>query len=179
MSEVDKNSETFAPTSNGRMSAKRKVFGKPLSEYVAFQKVFLGLIGIVGVTRLGLSLGGVPDGSVKWFSMSVVAAVGIFYYGAVSQLRGFGNYKQLLPLLLIQNVFSNSIAILGIALTIAGFPNVFGALEYSGPFYHTHEWAHIVGHVIGGMGVFSIVGWGVASLVMLITKKVTPRPALA
>jgi len=33
--------------------------------------------------------------------------------------------------------------------------------------------------VIGGMGIFSLVGWGVASFVMLITKKVVPRRALA
>ena len=54
MSKVDKNSEKLVPTSYGRMSEKGKVFGKPLSEYVAFQKAFLGLIGIVGITRLGL-----------------------------------------------------------------------------------------------------------------------------
>ena len=35
---------------------------------------------------------------------------------------------------MIQNVLANSIAIIGIALTIAGFPNIFGAPEFSGPF---------------------------------------------
>ena len=94
-------------------------------------------------------------------------------------MRRFGSYKQLLSLILIQSVLANSIAIIGIALTIAGFPNIFGAAEFSGPFYHAHQGAHILGHVIGGMGIFSLVGWGVASFVMLITKKVVPRRALA
>ncbi len=154
------------------------MFGKRLSEYVAFQKAFLILIAIAGTTRLGLSLARVPDGTAKWFSMTAVAVAGIFYYGAAVFTSGFGGYKQILPLLVIQNVLANSITIVGIALTIAGFPNIFGAIEYSGPFYQRHQWAHILGHVIGGMGVFSIVGWGVASLVLLITKKLAPRAAL-
>jgi len=49
-------------------------------------------------------------------------------------MRRFGSYKQLLSLILIQSVLANSIAIIGIALTIAGFPNIFGAPEFSGPF---------------------------------------------
>ena len=110
--------------------------------------------------------------------MTVVAAASIFYSDTAVHRRGFGGYKQLLPLLLIQNVLANSIAIIGIALTIAGFPNIFGAPEFTGPF-PAHQWAHILGDVIGGMGVFCIVGWGVASLIMLITKKLPPKPAVA
>ena len=37
-----------------------KIFGKPLSEYIAFAKVFMILIFVAGVTRLALSLNGVP-----------------------------------------------------------------------------------------------------------------------
>jgi hypothetical protein len=41
------------------------VLGKRLSEYFAFQKVFLAVIAVVGVARLGLSLVGAPDGTVN------------------------------------------------------------------------------------------------------------------
>ena len=174
----DQNLEAGVPISKDLVSTTGKVLGKRLSEYFAFQKVFLALIAVAGVARLGLSLAGVPDGTAKWFSLTVVAAASIFYYGTAAHMRSFGGYKQLLPLLLIQNVLANSIAIIGIALTIAGFPNIFGAPEFTGPF-PAHQWAHILGHVIGGMGIFSLVGWGMASFVMLITKKVVPRRALA
>ncbi len=173
MDMVEKTSPPSVPTSD-----RTGVFGKRFSEYVRFQQVFLGLIAVVGITRLGLSLSGMPNATVKWFSMTVVSAVGIFYYGIAVHTKAFGSYKQLLPLLVIQNVLGNSIAIVGIALTIAGLPNIFGAPEYSPPFF-AHQWGHMLGHVIGGMGIGSILGWGVASLVMLITKKVAPRPALA
>ena len=130
----DKKLEAGVPISKDRVSETGKVFGKRLSEYFAFQKVFLALIAMAGVARLGISLAGVPDGTAKWFSMTVLAAASIFYYGTAVHMRRFGSYKQLLALLLIQSVLANSIAIIGIALTIAGFPNIFGAPECSGPF---------------------------------------------
>ena len=52
------------------------IFGKPLSEYVAFAKVFLMLIVIVGMARLALSLAGVENDTVKWLSITVVSLVG-------------------------------------------------------------------------------------------------------
>ena len=36
---------------------------------------------------------------------------------------------------------------------------------------------HIGGHVIGGMIVGPLIGWAIASLIMLITKKVKPTPS--
>ncbi len=164
---------------NSPASEKGKVFGKSLSEYIRFQMVFLALVALAGIARLAMSLAGMPDATVRWSSMTVVNLVAILYYGVAVHTKGFGSYKQLLPLMVIQSVLANSIAIVGIALTIAGVPNIFGAPEYSGPLFAAHQWGHMLGHVIGGMGIGSILGWGVASLVMLITKKVAPRPALA
>ena len=152
------------------------MFGKSLSDYVRFQGVFLGLIAAVGVARLGLSLAGLPNETVKWLAMTVVGLAGILYYGVAVHRSGFGSYKQIFPLVLIQNVIANSIAIIGILLSMAGIANIFAASEYSGPFVEM-QWAHILGHVVLGMGVGSLLGWGVGSLVMLITKKVAPRPA--
>ena len=75
----DKKLEAGVPLSKDRVSETGKVLGKRLSEYFAFQKVFLALIAMAGVARLGISLAGVPDGTAKWFSMTVLAAASIFY----------------------------------------------------------------------------------------------------
>src|SRR5262245_25117594 len=71
MQNGDQNLEAGVPTSRDRLGETAEVFGKRLSEYVAFQKVILALVALVGITRLGLSLAGVPDGTAKWFSMTV------------------------------------------------------------------------------------------------------------
>ena len=60
-----KNLEAGVPISKDLVSTTGKVLGKRLSEYFAFQKVFLAVIAVVGVARLGLSLVGAPDGTVN------------------------------------------------------------------------------------------------------------------
>ena len=150
------------------------IFGKPLSAYVAFQKVFLALVVVVGLLRLALSLAGVSDDVTRWLSMTAVAFVGMVYYGIAVHTKGFGSYRQLLPLMVIQSAVAQLIAIIGILITVAtGRQNIFTANEYGGT---TNPALHIAGHVVGGVIVGPLIGWAVASLVMLITKKVRPTP---
>ena len=70
-------------------------------------------------------------------------------------------------------------AVLGILLSIGGFPNIYAAPEYSPPGGPQSQWLHMLAHLTIGMVVGPLLGWGVASLVMLITKKVARRPAEA
>jgi len=151
------------------------IFGKRVSEYLAFQKPFLILLAAVGLARLGLSLAGLPNVSVRWLSMNAVLWIATVYYGVAVHTRRFGSYKQLLPLIVFQVALFHSIAILGILLTIAGLPNIYGAPEYSVP----NQWLHVAAHLTIGMVAASLLLWGFASLVLLVTKKSSPRPALA
>jgi hypothetical protein len=150
------------------------VFGKKLSEYVAFQKTFLIVIAAVGIVRLVLSLAGVSDAATRWLSMTVVAIVATVYYGITVHTKGFGSYRQLLPLLVIQSVLAAVITIVGIVIAaVTGRPNIFTADEYGGTLSPA---MHIGGHVLGGIVVGPLIGWAIASVVMLITKKVKPGP---
>jgi hypothetical protein len=153
------------------------VFGKKLSEYIAFQKVVLIVVVVVGILKLGMSLAGVPDASTRWVSITVVGIAATLYYGIVVHTKGFGTYRHLLPLLVIQSVFQNAIVIVGIVISAAtGRPNIFTAPEYGG---ETNVALHIAGHVVGGMIVGPLLGWLVAALTMWITKKVSPGPTRA
>src|SRR5437867_3847931 len=157
------------------------MFGKRLSQYLGFQKVWLALIAAVGLARLGLSLAGLPDSTVKFLSITVVGWAAVFYYGVAVYTKGFGSYKQLLPLMIFQVVLVQSIAVAGILLAIAGFPNIYAAPEYSGPPFarSANQWSHALAHLTIGIVVPVLLEWGVASLVLLITKKVARRPAVA
>jgi hypothetical protein len=153
------------------------MFGKKLSEYVAFQKVPLAILAGVGLARLGLSLAGVPDKTVAFLSMNVVTWAAAFYYGVAVHTRGFGSYRHILPLATIQIVVQQAIAVLGILLAIAGLPNIYAVPEFS--FGVTNHWLHLLSHVTIGIIVPPFLLWAVASLVLWITKKVARRPALA
>jgi hypothetical protein len=157
------------------------MFGKRLSQYLGFQKVWLALIAVVGLARLGLSLAGMPDKTVTFLSMTVVGWAAVLYYGVAVHTRAFGSYKQLLPLMVFQVVLVQSIAVAGILLAIAGYPNIYAAAEYSGPPFarSPNQWDHVLAHLTIGIVAPVLLWWGVASLVLLITKRVTRRPAVA
>ena len=147
------------------------MFGKPLSQYLDFQKVILGLIAAVGLARLGMSLAGTPNSAVAFLSMNVVAWAGALYYGLAADRHGFTRYKQLLPLGFFQIVLQQVIAVVGILLAIAGYANIYAAPEFS--FGAQSQWLHILAHLTIGLVIPPFLFWGVSSLVMLITKKVT------
>jgi hypothetical protein len=153
------------------------MFGKRISEYLTFQKGPLVLIAAVGLARLGLSLAGLSNGTVAWLSMNVVAWAAALYYGVAVHTRGFGSYKQILPLGIFQTVLQQSIAVVGILLSIAGLPNVYAAPEYS--FGAQSQALHIMAHLTVGTLVPPILLWAAASLVLLVTKRVAPRPSVS
>jgi hypothetical protein len=157
------------------------MFGKRPSEYLKFQKVWLALIAAVGLARLGLSLAGLPDRTVMLLSMTVVGWAAVLYYGVAVHTKGFGSYKHLLPLMIFQVVLVQAIAVLGILLAIAGYPNIYAAPEYSGPPFarSANQWSHALAHLTIGIVVPVLLWWGVASLVLLITKRLAKRPAVA
>lgn len=153
------------------------MFGKRLSEYLEFQKAALAFVGGVGLARLLLSMAGLPDGVVTWLSMTVAGWAAILYYGVAVHTRGFGSYKQLLPLVFLQVVLVQVIAVAGILLAIAGLPNIYAAPEYRGPPFarSSNQWTHALAHLTIGIVAPTLLGWGVASLVLLITKKIARR----
>ena len=149
------------------------IFGKRLSEYLRFERVFLILIVVVGLARLFASLAGMPNATVRFLSITVIGLIGIFYYGIRVHTTGFGSYKQLLPLIAIQNVVTHTLIIAAIVLArLTHQVNIYSAPEYGG---NGSTRFHILGHVLIGMIGFSLVGWLVASIVMWVTKRVSGK----
>ena len=149
------------------------IFGKRLSEYVAFSKPFLGLILVVGIARLVLSLGGVPNSTAKWLSMTAAAWIAIVYYSVRVHTTGFGSYKQLLVIIALLNLTAQAIAILGIAIAMAtGTDNIFSAPEYAfGSDGKT--WLHLGAHVVIGTTVGTLLPWIIGSGILAVTRKVS------
>jgi hypothetical protein len=151
------------------------IFGKPLSDYISFAAVFLILVPLVGIIRLGLSLEGMPNQTVRWISMTVVGLIGVVYFAVRVHTSGFGSYKQLLVLVTLQNLASQVVSITGILLSIVtGTGNIFSSPEFS--FGGGNQWLHLAAHLVIGTTLGSLVPWGIGSLVLLITRSVAgPR----
>ncbi len=152
------------------------MFGKRIAEYIDFQKVFLVLVAVVGLVRLALSLAGQPNTTTRWFSMNVVSWIACFYYGVAVHTRGFGSYRQLLPLGFFQILVQQLVAVLGILLDMAGYANVYAAPEFT---FGSAPVPHLLAHLTIGLIVPSLLFWGISSLVLLATRKLSARPAVA
>ena len=153
------------------------MFGKSVAQYLGFQKVVLALVVLAWLVRLALSLSGTPNATAKWVSVTAVLLFGVLYYGVAVHTRGFGSYKQLYPLALFQGLLGEGLVALAIVLAIfTGQDNIYTAPEYSGG-GDGKNWVHVVAHLIVGGVILPLVSWGISSLVLLVTKKVAPRPA--
>jgi hypothetical protein len=153
------------------------MFGKTLTQYLGFQKVILALIVLAWLVRLTLSLTGTPNASAKWISVTAVLLCGVLYYGVTVHTQGFGSYRQLYPLVLFQSLVGEGLVALAIVLAIlTSRDNIYTAPEYSGG-GDGKNWVHVVAHLVIGAVILPLVSWGISSVVLLVTKKVAPRPA--
>jgi hypothetical protein len=148
------------------------IFGKRLSDYVAFCRPFLILIAVVGFVRLALSLGGVPNSTAKWLSMTLLVWIGVVYYSIRIPARGFGSYKQLFPVVALLNITAQVIAIIGIAIAMfTGNDNIFSAPEYAFG-GDGKSWLHLGAHVFIGTTIGSLVPWVIGCCILAIARKV-------
>jgi len=151
------------------------VFGKTLTDYVAFARVILIVTAVIGFIRLGLSVGGAPNNIAIWFSPNAVGFFGMFYFGIRTHTSGFGTYRHVLILLAIQILVSQSIIALGISITaVTGVENIFSVPEMS---IGSNHWVHAASHLAGGPTVGTIVQWIPASTVMFATKSMIKTPS--
>jgi hypothetical protein len=148
------------------------IFGKRVSEYVVFAKPFLILILAVGIARLALSLGGVPDSAARWVSITAAIWIGGVYYAVRVHTSGFGSYKQLLPICFLLSFTAQLIIVPAIILAIVtNTHNIYSIPEnYFGSDGKT--WVHVAGHLfIGGTTLGPLIGWLVGCVIMFATKK--------
>ena len=153
------------------------IFGKPLSEYVHFARVFLGLILVVGVARLALSLSGVPNDLARWISITAVIWMGIFYFAVKVPTTGFGTYRHLLPIYFLEMLSAQVVIVPAIILAIlTGHDNIFSIPEYSfGADGKT--WSHVAAHLFIGTTAGTLVAWLAGCLILFVTTKVTREKA--
>jgi hypothetical protein len=151
------------------------MFGKSLSAYIAFAKGPAILMLIVGMTRLAMSLGGVPNSTTKWVSLNVAMFFCVLYLAIRMHSTGFGSYKHLWPAILIPNLIFHANAILGIVIgIITGHDNIYTTPEYAFD-QDGKTLFHAGAHLVIGIPVGTTINWLIGCLILLITRKVARR----
>ncbi|MBI2149675.1 MAG: isoprenylcysteine carboxylmethyltransferase family protein [Acidobacteria bacterium] len=70
----------------------------------------------VGLARFALPLLGIPDGTVRWLSLTALLPIGTLYAAIRVHMTGFGAYRRLLGVLFVQVLASQIIVAAGIAI---------------------------------------------------------------
>jgi len=149
------------------------MFGKKFEEYVRFDRWILILIGLVFVVRLGMSLAGVSISETRFVSVNLVLLVGLVYCAVAVHTTGFGSYKHLFPLLLLQISVAHSLIALAIVLGIVtGQHNIFTDPEFFGG-TDGRNWFHVGLHLIVGP-ILTVFYWPLGALILFVTRKLRP-----
>jgi hypothetical protein len=114
------------------------VIGRPAA------KVFAAAIFLMGLVRFMLTVSGLPDSTVKYFSMTAVIIAGIFYFAlttATHKDRLKASYVLVIPYMVVE------ISALGYTWA-SGHPTIFHAKEYN---LGASLPAHTFGHFVGGL----------------------------
>jgi len=107
-------------------------------------KAFIAAIFAMGVIRFILTVSGLPDGMVKYFSMTVIWFAGALYFALTTDThkeRLRAAYLLTLPYMVIE------VAALGYTWA-SGHRTIFHANEYS---LGTTIGVHTLGHLVGGL----------------------------
>ena len=107
-------------------------------------KVFIAAVLAMGVIRFALTISGLPDGIVKYFSMSVILLAGTLYFALRTDThkeRLWASYLLFFPYMIIE------VAALGYTW-VSGHPTIFHSTLYSRGFPLA---AHALGHLVGGL----------------------------
>jgi hypothetical protein len=148
------------------------MFGKKLSEYVRFLRWIVILVAVAFVIRLVISVAGTPSTETRWVSINLVLLVGLIYCSIAVHTSGFGSYKQLFGLLLVQNVFAHTCIALGIAIAIVtGRENAFTVPEVSGA-GNGASWFHALIHLVAG-SIVPVFAWIFGSAILFVMKKLS------
>jgi hypothetical protein len=149
------------------------MFGKKFEEYFRFDRWILILVGLVFAIRLGLSLSGWSFSQARWVSINLVLLVGLVYSAVAVHTTGFGSYKQLYGLLLLQVSVAHTLIGLAIILAIVtGQDNIFTAPEVFGG-QDGKNWFHAILHLVFSP-VLAAFSWLIGSLILFVTRKLRP-----
>jgi hypothetical protein len=149
------------------------MFGKKFGEYVRFESWVLILVAVAFAARLVVGMTGTPVATTRWISINLVLLVGLIYCSVAVHTSGFGSYKQLFGLLLLQNAFAHLLIACALAVAIVTTTrNIYTAPEFFGG-NDGRNWGHVAAHFLA-MVLVPVVAWLLGSVILFVTRKVKP-----
>ncbi len=155
-----------------------RIVGYRLRDHVRLLMPLFILLTAVWFVRIILTAIGGPHWMLRIFSLTAASAVCVMVAVVLIHIRNFGSYTNIVVSSLLINVWSQLLIIVAIFFSVAtGIQNVFTAPEFSIGSDDPMHLRHIYGHLTFGIGLGTLSGSAVGTLLLWLLRSLVPLPA--
>jgi len=152
-----------------------KIGGHPLRQHLRLLSPLFALLAGVWVLRWIIGCLNPPGWLLQVVSLTVFAPVAVLLAVLMLHVRRFGGYANVVACSLLLNVWTETLIVLAIAFSVlAGVSNIYTAPMYSPTDAGAHHLRHIRGHLTYGIGVSTLAGAAMGSLLLFLLRKLVP-----
>jgi hypothetical protein len=157
-----------------------KIGGHRMREHLRLLAFPFALIFAVWLLRLVLPLAGVPISVVRFASVTTATAFAILVATVLMHWRSFGGYASVVVASFLVNLWSEVLIVLAVAFAVlTGTHNIYIAPEFSIPGEDALHLVHMRAHLTFGIGVGTLEGAAMGSLVLWLLRTLVPSPGEA
>ncbi len=152
-----------------------KIGGHPLRQHLRLLSPLFALLAGVWVLRWIIGWLNTPGWLLYVVSLTVFAPVAVLLAVLMLHVRRFGGYANVVACSFLLNAWTVMLIILAIIFSVlTGVTNIYTAPMYSPADIDPHHLRHIRGHLTYGIGISTLVGAAVGSLLLFLLRKLAP-----
>ncbi len=152
-----------------------KIGGHPLRQHLRLLAPLFALLAGVWVLRWIIGCVDTPGWLMHVVSLTVFSPVAILLAVLMLHVRRFGGYASVAVCSLLLTVWTELLIVLAILFTVlTGIQNIYTAPMYSPAGPDPHHLRHIHGHLTYGIGMSSLAGAAMGSLLLFLLRKLAP-----
>lgn len=146
-----------------------------LRDHVQLALPLFGFIAAVWALRLILAAAAAPHDLVRSFSVTVAEPICVLLAVLLIHVRRFGSYANVVFVSFLLTGWGQVLIALAIAFAaVTGTRNIYTAPEYS--FGELNPWQHVIGHLTFGVGIGTLLGAAMGSLLLWMLRQLPPTP---
>jgi hypothetical protein len=158
-----------------------KIGGHSLRQHLRLLAPLFALLAGVWLLRWIIGCIDTPAWIFHVVSLTVVAPVAVLLAVLMLHVRRFGGYASVVVCSLLLNAWTEVLIVLAVAFSVlTGFMNIYSAPMYSPADVGPHHLRHMRGHLTYGIGISTLAGAAMGSLLLFLLRKLAPmepRPA--
>ncbi len=152
-----------------------KIGGHPFRQHLRLLSPLFALLAGVWVLRWIIGYINMPAWLLKVVSLTVFSPVAVLLAVLMLHVRRFGGYASVVVCSLLLNAWTESLIVLAIIFSVlTGISNIYTAPMYSPAEVDPHHLRHIHGHLTYGIGISTLAGAAMGSLLLFLLRKLVP-----